>query len=280
MNATMRSYRFLTLTAALCLAGCPTDSTVRRNPFLTLTENLGISIGDNENDNGGGTSTPGSGTFRRNLTLTLSNISDADLNVKLAAWVNIGSIRTKAQEDALIAGGYRELGADETVTFGNAFTLPPGTFVFAGPGPGGATTLVIAPGTTTGDEDNEVITPTTQDFVLIAPDVILFYAAPPASCDSAAFVFSIDGEVVDSDRVTPVGDIYQGATGSGGVKTLAQVSAYACDPFRPGLFLRVGGGGRQPNEYFEGESIRVDFSRTPFNRNTGESARVTIIPAQ
>lgn len=275
----MKIHRSLPLLVGLCVAGCPTDSSVRRNPFLTLTENLGISIGgDNDNDNGGGTSIPGVGTFRRNLTLTLANASDADLNVKLAAWVNIGSIRTKAQEDALIAGGYRELGADETVTFGNAFTLPPGTFVFAGPGPGGVTTLSVPPGTITGGDQNQVITPTTQDFVLITPDVILLYAAPPVSCDSAAFFFSIDGEVVDSDRVTPVGDIYAGATGSGGVKTLAQVSAYDCDPFRPGLFLRVGGGGRQPNEYFEGESIRVDFSRIPFDRVSGESARVTFIP--
>ena len=65
-----------------------------------------------------------------------------------------------------------------------------------------------------------------------------------------------------------------GATNAGAAKTLAQVDVYQCNPLRPGLFLRVGGGAAAENEYFEGSTIRFEFRR--IHPQAGPAATVSI----
>ncbi len=247
---------------ALALCGC-LQTAGERNPFLTLTETLGIApVSDNDNDNSSGGGQGATDTFRRTSTVTFANNSTFDLNVSFAAWVNPSSLRSAEQQDALLANGYVQITRE--VRIGSVFALPPGTFVFNGPGVAGATALRVAPGAAGA--------PTTRSFTLITPDVLLAFTQPPTSCDSVAFYFTVDDDPIAS--ANPDQGLFGGATAGGGQKTLAQVDAYQCEPLRPGLFIKLGGGAKLPNEYFEGESVRFDFFDQP-NAN-GDAAVVTI----
>jgi hypothetical protein len=252
--------KYLLLSSGLLLAVLATACGVpvnQANPFLTLAETVGIDTsGDEEEDGGGGGGQEGiESTFRRTMTVTFANNHpEADLEVSFVAWVSASNIRSAEQQDALFNGGYVQLTRDTDI--GTVFHLPPGTFVYNGPGTAGATPVSLGPA--------EAGTATTRGFDVITPDVILAYSQPPVSCDSVAFEYWRDGDVISDDffENEPVGP-FQGATGEGGYKTLAQVNVYQCDPLKPGLFLQIGGGARDPNEYLEGEDIRLDFNETP-----------------
>ena len=229
------------------IVGC-IGNVIQPNPFLSLTEDiLGVAQStDTDTGGGGGTGAALTAQFRRTQTITLANQDDeADLNVSFAAWITVGSLRTAEQLDQLIANGYVQLSREVTL---GTITLPPGTLVFGGPGVGGATPVVVSPGTT-------------RTFSLISPDRVLLFSSPPVSCDTVAFFFSINGELVRTPDVPAdtAGGLFEGATGSGPRKTLAQFNVYQCDPLSPGLFLKTGGGLKRGNEYFEGEAVRVDF---------------------
>lgn len=251
------------LLAALSIAvlpgGCgPVDST---NPFLTLTESV-TADGSNVNDNtgtGGGGGGVTVAVFRRDLAITFSNNNtDADADVSFVAWVASGSIRSAEQQDALLADGYVQLTRE--VRLGSVFTLPPGTFVYNGPGLAGATRVHLR---AAGAGANGAADPTTQTFTIITPDVVLAFSQPPVSCDSVAFTYSRDGSVITDDFVEGGVGPFAGSNTTGGYKTFSQVDAYQCDPLRPGMFLKLGGGARQSNEFFEGQSIRFDFNQMP-----------------
>jgi hypothetical protein len=74
-----------------------------------------------------------------------------------------------------------------------------------------------------------------------------------------------------------LGEVTTGAvTSVGGHKTLAQIDVYQCEPLRPGLFLRIGGGTKAANEYFEGENVLFEFNEGA--DANGNFANVTISP--
>lgn len=252
------------IVGGLLVAACAPFAS-ETNPYLTLTETFGPSGGDNANDNsGGGGGSPIEEAFRREMVLTFANNNpDATLNVAVIAWVNSGSIRSAEQQDALLRGGYVQLTRETPI--GTVFSLPPGTFVLNGPGAAGATAIRLPAAEAA---------VTTQDLTIITPDVVLAYAQPPTSCDSVAFFYTIEGAPIDSPLVPGGLGLFGGATGGGGAKTLAQVDVYQCDPLRPGLFLKLGGGARLPNEFFEGENVRFDFLDAP--TPDGAFATVTI----
>ena len=235
---------------------CQIPSGSERNPFTTLVELFGAASSAEEEDQTGGPGGVAADTgFRQTMTLTFANNHvAAELNVSFAAWVNVSSIRTAEQQDALLAGGYVQLTRE--VQLGTAFTLPPGTFVYSGPGVAGATPVRLLAA-----QDDGAGQPATAAFDIITPDVILAFSQPPVSCDSVAFFYTVDGEIPR----TPGGglDAFGGATGSGPLKTLAQIDVYECEPFQPGVFLRLGGGARMPNELFEGNDVRFDFFAGP-----------------
>jgi len=269
----MRSFWLsLCSVAVLASGGCP--SADQRNPFLTLTEEFGATSSDSDGNGsggGGGGSTAG-GTFRRSMTPTLENTDDtAEVSVSVAAWVNASSIRSAEQQDALIANGYVQL--TRTVNLGTVYTLPPGTFVLNGPGLAGATRHTL------GRVREQPIIPTTAEISLIAPDVLLLFLMPPTSCETPAFVFTVDGFPVDRDPPLVEGAGEEpiradaGSYNDQGTKTLAQVDAYQCSPLKPGLFLKVGGGAQAPNEFFEGDNVRVTFQLFP--NDDGNNAIVT-----
>jgi hypothetical protein len=227
------------------LGGCGGLALGEKNPFLVLTEELGVPTGDGTGDGGGG-GTPASETeFRQTLTLTFTNNHDeAEVETALVAWVNVSSIRSADQQDALLRGNYVQLRRE--LQLGTAFTLPPGTFVYNGPGFAGATAIRL--GSTS---DGRI--PAETAITLITPDVLLMYSQPPVSCDSVAFRFLSKLDTVITGPVTA----------GGGAKTLAQVDAYQCDPLAPGLFLARGGGGLAPNEFLEGDPIFITFEALP-----------------
>jgi hypothetical protein len=201
------------------------------------------------------------------MTVTLTNnftpiftAPRGDLNVSVAAWVNVSSIRSAEQQDVLISGGYVQLTRE--VKIGSVFTLPPGTFVFNGPGVAGATPLVIE-----SPEDGQT---TSETLELITPDVLLFFKAPPVSCETPGFTFTDEGLPLDADTqgvfvpgATDNIAADTGATDALGIHTLAQFDVYQCEPLQPGLFLRIGGGVREANEYFEGDDVAVTFNSEP-----------------
>ncbi|MGE0479378.1 MAG: hypothetical protein AB7Q17_02790 [Phycisphaerae bacterium] len=263
----MRQWLLAVLVLAVPLSGCLTAAS-ESNPFLTLTETFGPATTDEDEDGtSGGGGTAAQEQFRRRMTVTLvNNHATADLNTSLVMWVSPSSIRSAEQQDALLTDGFVQLTRD--VRIGSAFTLTPGTFVYNGPGTAGATAIRL--------DAAENNAPTMRQFSVLTPDVILVFSDPPVSCDSVAFFFTRDGEVLTSDPVP--GDPFDattfgGATSFGGFKTLAQVSAYECLPLRPGLFLKVGGGARRSSEYFEGENVRFDFFAVP--DANGDAAVVT-----
>lgn len=248
---------------ALLLAGCAAGG--ERNPFLTLTETLGISSAGGNTDSTGGGGTAASTEFRRSMQITFANNHPtADLTTSFVAWVTANSIRSAEQQDALLRSGYVQLTRE--VRLGTVFTLPVGTFVFNGPGTAGATPIRL--NQATGG------TATTQTISLTTPDVVLVFLQPPVSCDTVAFYYSVDGDILTSEPVGGGINIFEGATGGGGFKTLAQVDAYQCDPLTPGLFLKIVGGAVKPNEFFEGDNIRFDFFEQP--SANGDFATVTI----
>jgi hypothetical protein len=232
----------------LLTAGCfPTFD--ERNAFWTLTETYGTTSGAGGVDTGQAAA-EAEAEFRRTMTIVFANNHEtAQVDASFAAWVYSSSVHSADQQDALLRGGYVQLTRE--IELGTAFTLPPGTFVYNGPGLAGATPVRLAcPLTDTGQGLSIV-----DGITLITPDVALLFSQPPVSCDSVAFIFgnaSISGDVVTG----PV-------TGSGGFKTLAQVNVYECMPLRPGLFLKLGGGARASNEYFEGGNVLFEFNETP-----------------
>lgn len=228
-------------TLVLMFGGCPSSTVSQRNPYLTYAEEFGagtaaragsaVNVGTSLSD----------ATFRQFLTLTFQNAHpEAVLDTSLMAWVSVSSIRTAEQQDALLRGGYSQL--TQPMEIGSAYTLPVGTFVYTGPG--GETRIPI---------NLDPLESLTYD--IITPDAILVFSHPPVSCDSVAFSFAIDG-------VVPTGP----ATSSvGGYKTLAQISAYQCQPFEPGLFLRRTGGQTAPNEFTEGQAVTYTFQQGSTN---------------
>lgn len=250
--------------AALGVAGgCPPGQ-IERNPFVTLAEEYGVpGTGDDAGGGGQGGGQAAETRFRRSMTVTfINNHPDAELHTSFVAWVDVGSLRSADDQDALLRDGYVQLRRE--VRIGSVYTLPIGTFVYNGPGTAGATSISLGP--TMADSP----LPNTKSIELITPDVILVFSQPPVSCDSVAFSYQRDGEVVFEDDGNPSRRTFA----EGGLKTLAQVDVYECDPLRPGLFLKRGGGGRQPNEYFEGENATFTFERLP--DANGDFANVTI----
>lgn len=256
----------LALLAPVLLSGCPGQIGDERNPFLTATESYGAALfGAGEEDGGGAAGAALDVGFRRLMTVTLANHHPtAELNTSFMAWVSPGSIRSGEQQDELLENGYIQL--DYVVRLGSAFTLVPGTFVYGGAGTAGATTVRLLPARQDVDEGG-ALDPSLaveRTFSVITPDAILVFSHPPVSCESVAFYFTIDGDPLTSEPLSAVGDIFAGPTSTqAGLKTLSQIDAYQCDPFRPGLFLRTGGGALPDNEFFEGQDIRIDFSPLP-----------------
>jgi len=275
----MRYSMLIGLGTAVCLAlvsgGCPQNAN-QTNPFLTAGENYGsASTGIAGGDQGQGSSGAAAETrFRSTITVTLENYDTRnELNTAWMAWVNANNIRSADQQDELLSAGYVQLSRE--VAVGAAYRLPPGTFVYNGPGKGGATLVRIGPATP-GASDNDPIVPAELEFEILAPDVLLIFSQPPVSCETPAFFYTRDGVPFD---VTPnpdfPGEAFAGAENDGPVKSLAQFDVYQCDPFRPGLFLRTSGGGRQANEFLEGQHITVQFFRQA--DAVGDSAFVTIL---
>lgn len=269
----MRIHGLMTaLCGAAVLAGCGSDSTV--NPFLTYSELVGVAGGGASNDNGGGGGGGGGSqdaVFRREMDVTFANNHpSADLEFRYVAWVNSNSIRSAEQQDALLASGYVQLTRE--VQLGSVFTLPPGTFVLNGEGTAGATKVALRQATAS--TDGSTVTATSETLTLITPDVFLVFSQPPVSCDTVAFVYSRDGDPITDDFTNGFSGPYEGSTGLGGYKTLTQINAYDCEPLRPGLFLKLGGGAREPNEFFEGEDVRFDFNPVP--DGSGKFGIVTI----
>jgi hypothetical protein len=247
--------------AGVGMVGCPGQFATERNPFLVATENFGTSIFRDDEEDRAGAGATAEAEFRRTLSLTLANWdADGELNTSWVAWVSPSSIRSADQQDALLSNGYVQL--TRTVQLGTVFTLTPGTFVYNGSGFAGAT-VVRVDYATPGDSDTDPVTPTEVTFPdLITPDVLLVFSQPPVSCDTPAFFFTLDGLPLDlTPEQDSLGAEFGGATGRGAVKTLAQFDAYQCSPLRPGLFFRPGGGAREDNEFFEGQDIRIDFTR-------------------
>lgn len=243
----------------LLAAGC-FPAVDERNAFWTLTETYGAMTGTGDADDGQATA-EADAEFRRSMTVTFANNHEThEVDTSIAAWVYVSSVHSADEQDALLRGGYVQLTRD--LELGTAYTLPAGTFVFNGPGLAGATPVRLAcPLTDTGRG-----IAITDAMTLITPDVLLLFSQPPVSCDSVAFVFG--NALVGADVATgPV-------TGIGGFKTFAQVDVYQCTPLRPGLFLKLSGGAREVNEYFEGENVRFEFNQGPDNE--GNYANVTI----
>lgn len=262
------------------LSCMPTSGTGgERNAFFAFTDEFGTALlrDPNREDEGPGADREvPEEEFRRPMTLTFLNLhAGAELAFSFIAWVDPASIRSRVQEDALFRSGYVRL--TEQVQVGSAFRLAPGTFVYNGAGQAGATTIRLAratpggsEGAAQGDPNQGTGTGVARELslTLVTPDALLVGAAPPTSCDSPAFVFTDAEELqvyaAGNPELAP-SYAFSPSTERLGIKTLAQISAYQCLPFRPGLFLKRGGGGRRGNEFFEGDSIRFVFSPLPTN---------------
>lgn len=270
----MRTLGVVTSVALLLGAGCLPQTNATRNAFLTLTETFGSSLFESpeEQQSGGAGSEVETNEFRASMTLTLTNLSDdSDLNVKFAAWVKVNSLRDVEQEEALFRAGFVQL--TEDVQLGSTILLPAGTFVYDGGGIAGSTQVFI-PAAAAAAAEGQATTGRSDAFDLVTPDAILVFYEPPVSCESVAFVYTQNGLPVEDSRVAAVGNIFGGASSNGGLKTLAQVDAYQCQPFKPGLYLNQAGGSLMPNEYFEGDNITIEFRRIP--TDNGIAATVEI----
>ena len=254
-------------------AGCVNPfATLGPNAFLTLAEEFGAessptAITEPTDTTGGsaGSGTSADAFFRQEMSLTLqNNDTTADLNVSLAAWILPSSLISTAQEDLLINAGFVPT---TRLTAIGTLEIPVGAFVRNGGGFAGTENLSIAP-------------MQAEQFTIVTPDVLLIYNDLPRSCESVAFEYQIGGEPVPSRLIVPGDSIggetnnsSLGATNSGGRKTLAQIDAYQCTPFMPGLYFRPGGGARSNNEFFEGQGVRVDFNLNV--QDNGQAAFVT-----
>lgn len=255
-----------------------TEDTVGRNPFLGYTEEYGLARERDREERPPAGGIGEEALFRRDMTLTFrNNTAEADLNTTLVAWVNAGSVRSTEQEDALLRAGYSPL--TQQVRLGTAHTLPVGTFVYEGGGTAGATSVFLRRAEATGgvgepgQQAGEAL-PTMTSLTFVTPDTILIFSEPPISCESVAFYFSgEDGAPLTSEAVAGFSGPFAGATGRGGLKTLAQVDVYECQPLRPGLFFSFG-GVRKANEYYEGENVTIDFYLQP--RPSGHCGVVTV----
>ena len=245
----------------LAAAGACNQLTTERNPFLAYTDEFGVAGQQQTSTTGAATGVAGQAAFRRDTVVTFrNNHSFGDANFSFVAWVNVSSIRSADQQDALLRDGFTQL--THEVRLGTAFVLPVGTFVFDGGGTAGATSLVLNHAQAAAAQSGATATATTQSITLNSPDALLVFVQPPVSCESVAFFYSRNGDPLTA---VPVGDSdapFGGATSTGGFKTLAQVDIYECDPLRPGVFFSQG-GVRQPNEFFEGENVTFDFLETP-----------------
>jgi hypothetical protein len=236
----------------LVVGGCPLQSSQAVNPFITYADEYGIGQQPTNAGQSGAAGVGGGDVFRKEMTLTFTNKNAAAIvESSFVAWVEVSSIRSASQQEALLRGGYKQL--SQTVQLGTAYTLPPGTFVYNGAGTAGATRVLLDPGAGDPNAQGGAVTGTSVEFTLITPDKILVTLQPPVSCDSAAFAF-----------IDPLsGEILAGAsTLSGGYKTLAQVDVYECSPLRPGVFLNTAGGAMQPNQYREGDPVAFSFNAT------------------
>ncbi len=259
----MRNWH-LTIILSIAMIGLTAcDSlTVERNAFLGYAEEYGLASGAPPVEEGAAGGAGSADTFRQSIAVRFANThAGAILDTSFVAWIEVGSVRSASQQDALLRSGYVQLTRE--VRLGSVYTLPVGTFVYNGPGTAGATPITLGPAagqdeTDDGDDDEEddtptatVGTPTEATFSLVTPDVLLVFKQPPVSCDSIAFTFSnpVTGEVIPGP-----------STMLGGYKTLAQIDAYTCSPFEPGLFFRAVGGQLEDNEFREGQPVTFVFS--------------------
>jgi hypothetical protein len=259
------------LAGAALLGGCPgNEATSIGNPFATLTD-IGLVQVNVDNDD---TEVPSVGaiegedvsrTFRQPMTVTFQNFNtQRELLSNFLAWVEPGSVTTEAQRDALVSSGY--VLVEDSIDIGSAFTLVRGTYLYQGTAGANLERIELGEFGATGGIPSE------RSLTLVTPDVILLALEPPVSCDSVAFRFVDQGDVItetrgdsqaDAGAVPDGGILWANATNVGVNKTLAQVDAYQCSPFRPGLFLRVGGGARDVNEFVEGDEVIFEFYRFP-----------------
>jgi hypothetical protein len=257
-----RSVWLGSLVVLVLSVGCAGTSS-EINPFITLTDALGVTSTGTTDETGSGQGLLAQAPFRREMTVTFkNNHPDAELRTSLVAWVSPSSLRSAQQQDALFADGYVQLSSE--VRLGTAFTLPVGTFVYNGGGTAGAKSIVLTPAqtTTAAQGGAQTTTPTTQAYTFITPDAVVVLLEPPVSCDSVAFAYTVNGQPLTSVGVAGAVGPYSGATGQGGFKTLAQVNVYQCEPLKPGLFIRLS-GARQPDEFLEGDNITFDFNQNP-----------------
>jgi len=238
------------------------------NPFLTLAEMSGGQVGQDRPSGGGG----GGGqqaqpvAFRGSINVTFNNNSNYELDTSFLAWVAPGSVRTAEQQEELLNSNYVQI--TEELKLGSAYTLGAGTYVYNGPGAAHATAIHLEP-----SQGGEAGTLSSMTIQLVAPDALLVFSQPPVSCDSVAFTFSQQGQPLPP---VPAGSLgpWNGATNTGGLKTLAQVNVYQCNPFQPGLFLHNSGGPRQSNGFLETDDVTFDFGLLP--DENGYCANVTI----
>ncbi|NLF33250.1 MAG: hypothetical protein GX591_20485 [Planctomycetes bacterium] len=262
--------------AGLLLAGCPGTGGTSGNPFVTITEYGLIQPSDGTVTQAGrsGVGAAVAPVFRREMAITFANTNrGGDLNTNFIAWVYPSSIRSAAQQDALFDSGYRQLATE--LRLGSAFVLPLGTFIYGGEGTVGATRIFLrAPRGAAQEGEDAPAVATERTISLLTPDVILVCLDPPESCESVAFEYLDEGDVITGDPISGALGVFGGASTTGGFKTLAQVSAYQCWPFQPGLFLKSGGGARAVNQFFEGEDVTFTFNGAA--NDDGDFAVVTL----
>jgi hypothetical protein len=253
-------YKGLILGGLLGIMAC-TPAAVERNPFLGYTEEFGIAAQQQTSQSSAAGGAAAQAPFRRNATLQFrNNHTSADLNVSLAIWVNVSSIRSAEQQDALLAAGFTQLRRE--MQLGTAFTLPVGTFWYDPNGSGGATPILLGPASVSTTQQSTPANPTQQTITVPTPDAVLAFIQPPVSCESVAFFYSLNGQPLTSEFIGGGIGPFSGSISTGPFKTMAQVDVYECNPLRPGVFFRQT-GARQPNEFLEGNSITFDFNPTP-----------------
>lgn len=247
------------------LGGCPGSDETTINPFSTLVEEglvaVPTTVPDGTPTGSGGV--PIGAAFRPNLSLQISNQGTlGELSTRFVAWVSLSSVPSEFDEDDLVASMYERLA--EPLELGAAVTLPAGTWVYNGSGSGPIQTVRLASASA---DDAGLITDTELNIDLLTPDGILFFLAPPESCDSKAFEFLNNGEVVRDPSIVTTDDGISAAPNLfpiaesplSGIKVLRQIEGYQCDPFRPGLFLFDGAGQLAPNEYLAGDTVQIAF---------------------
>ncbi len=276
-------------------AGCPGGSSVNPFLTLVEQQFIPFNEEEVDSDEplrggaldgveGGGGATTVDTRFRDAMTITFNNHSArGDLEFNFLAWVNAISVQTDEERDALFNSNYVELQTE--VQLGLAYILAPGTFVYNGGGKNGNLRFRIRRGVDSSTEgasnepgDFEIFdegginavsgdggtdastpgtadTPVSQELTLATPDHILIYLDAPVSCDSVAFVFLDQGDVLSIEG--------GGAIRDEPFKPLSAAEFVQCDPLDPGLNLKTGGGARLANEFFEGEDVVLDFFLLP-----------------